>query len=304
MAGGNRSFLFGLTVSEIAFILFFLLVLISWLELTDILNDKEIAEAALEEADDRAELADQMLATLREGMDTPNEVDLKELFEQLRQGVMSKQKLEKAQADISELTQRVAELGGIEQQLQELQKLLGTDDPDKVQQALEAFSEYAEALAGEELEDMSAAEMMVAIDEKYDDMQGQLENMRYILERQGLGLPPCWPDPNDPTQPDFTFDVFLFANGELSARNISPPNRRDEYARLPGTEIVTSGRISLGRFASAASQIEELGLRNGCVYYVKVDFENADACRYTVDVERFFYKYISIDRTAKCSGLR
>jgi hypothetical protein len=215
-----------------------------------------------------------------------------------------KKDLEKAKAKVAELEAELAKRHEIGEQLKELLQLLGTDDPDVIQKALQALAQYAEGLAGENPDDMSVAEIIAAIAEQAQDMEGQLVNMKEKMQAQGLGLPPCWPDPNDPTQPDFTFDVFLYENGTLKAKNISPPYRQDEYAKLPGTEVITSGRIPLARFASAAAEIKKLGEQNGCAYYAKIDFENADACRYQVDVEEYFYKHIPPSRKAKCSGLR
>lgn len=143
----NRSFFFGITVSEIAFILFFLLLLFTFFSVLDLTREKKRAEASREAAEAGQAEATAALQTIQETFAIGAELDLDEALTVLQAGAKAIEELESHQEHIKKLEaenvrlqqeyerqremseRQERQLGETRGQLANLQERAGVGDP-------------------------------------------------------------------------------------------------------------------------------------------------------------------------------
>jgi hypothetical protein len=295
----SRHFLFGLTVGELGFIFFFIMLLIAFFEISD--RDQEIKTVHLEREAEKTALA-RLKAALPSGSDT----DLDSVFADLA-------KLERIEAKLSEATEQNSSLRDTvsqqRKQLEQLNKLrkyvsrasgsekLHNADLKVLTELVETHEDLKQKLAELGFDTSNFNETLINLVESNSDLKGQLQHLR---ARGGIDYPPCWPD--QAGKPEYTFDVIIFGDGAVQLKRSSGiPNRRiDDYEALPNVREITASRLAPNRFKQLAQPILDLSNKNECRYYVAIGFDSLEACRFQLAVENYFYKYVSRRQQRVC----
>jgi hypothetical protein len=144
---GRRSFLFGITVSEIAFILFFLLLLFSFFAIAGLEKENTLEEQRAEQEQARADEAEATLQAFSDAVAGLGDIDKEEALtiltrsaEAIRENEKNKGRLEELQAQNEELRQKERqaqalakrsqrELGAVKGQLANVQERAKVGDP-------------------------------------------------------------------------------------------------------------------------------------------------------------------------------
>ncbi len=266
----RSSFVLSITLTELALILFFLLLF--------------AAVREIRAAEEKYEILNQTMTTLSESISMAPDSLLLQL-KMLRE-------METMQEELELLNRRLAEAensrAGLEILLREREKL---DDDD--------FIELIRAAAN----NMGVIDQVSFLQERLGDMERTLANCTAQnlncsrrLRESGLGFPPCWV--SEEGKPEYIYAV-LIKEETFEVTPIWPAHREREVDQIPGARELagrTVTRQELSRFAQpildwSKSQVPE------CRHYVVIDDDdnmskNAFKANLLL-VENFFYKYLT-----------
>ncbi len=280
----RRLFLLGITLNELGFILFFLLLLVSAVSLQS--KQREL-EAAL----DQQQKLQQYIARLSDESDTDfKRLQLLEDFLMEAGGFQSPA----SEQQMNELFAKLVEADGkaaspskaeLQQQLQALQQThhelmqaldkqgLGDDSP----QAIENW------LAENE-----------AIKQRQQALQGQLAYLQKKYQGSGLDHPPCWADSKTGSV-EYLYRITLY-DDFIRIDPAWPSHRQGELENLPGAFAVTGKVLSPTQFRQQLNALYQWSKNNKCRHFVRINDANISSKqafkRNLLIVENYFYKYL------------
>jgi len=253
----RRSFLLAMSLTELALILFFLLLLLSVFQL----HKKDETIRALRGRNARlVALVPQVSSWLEshEGED----------FQRL---VRSADRAREAEARLQEQATRVQ---GLEERIAQLE------------QRNAALQARAESAAG-------ALESSQQMERSLANLAGQLKNCQR-LSRGGYGFPPCWADPAT-GKAEYLYRVVVREHN-LGVQARWPEHRSQEVARMPGARELVAPALEVAQFRRMARPILEWSRAQQpeCRHYVVIADRAQTKDGYKqkrLTIEDFFYKY-------------
>ncbi|WP_031434257.1 hypothetical protein [Methylomarinum vadi] len=278
---GRRSFLFGMTLNELAFMMFFLLMLLS----TAALHDKSVE---LEQQKSKSNELERQIERTRQDLDASFKrlrllEDMvgritglgrdasRELLEQAFAKLQAAGDLDRLAADNTRLRQELQELTQLRRQLQELQ-------PDTApEQTLQELIEQSRNAQREQ-----------------QDLRGQLHFLQQQLKGNGLDHPPCWADPDNGAI-QYLYRITIHEQ-TVTVEAAWPDSRAADASRLPGAAELAGQTLSLGAFQAKAAPIFQWSKSHECRHFVRIhDDPNTSKKAFKttlLTIESVFYKYL------------
>lgn len=281
---GKRSFVLSITLTEIALLLFFLLLTTAVGEIRGVNSERESLERDLDEIAERVGTSPAALRGLvqelavadveRDSLRTRNEELTTQLAEVDRQrigleDILSRHADNSAGDDFKELLRAAASNMAAEHQRSQLQERISV---------LESESERLEST----LADCSAQNL----------------NCSRRLAEEGMGYPPCWADATG--RPEYLFRVEL-RESTIEVVPTWPSHRIDEAGQIPGVADLAGRSVGVNEFGPLAQPILEWSQAQApeCRHFVTVedapDMSKAAFKENLLTVEHYFYKYLSRD---------
>jgi hypothetical protein len=285
---------FANTLTELAFLLFFLLLLVALANLRSLAAEKEEiarlreeAEAVTDELERRTDELEQANAELAEEVSLLREV---ESYVQQMGGELPVVSTD----DFLHLVAAEGRALRLQQRVQSLETAL-------VEQrtALEQARERLALLGGGD----DAVVHLQAEVERLQVMQGRLEAEKLNLERRlgrgGLDLPPCWivSEGAGRGRAEFLFNVTI-TDERLAVTPGWPAHREAEARQLPGTGALMAGPMTLGEFTQRAAPVFRWSAERDCRHYVRIidrTRQKAAFKRSLLTIEGYFYKLMTKD---------
>lgn len=262
MDSGRRHFLFGITVSEIAFILFFILLLFSFFSIAKLQKENTSEKAGREQASAEAAAANEELDIIGEafGFGEGADIDLDAALTALKEGARAIKKAE--------------------EQRQQLQELKAENEKLRQQEA-------------------SAKNEAAQTEKNLTITKGQLA---YMVERAAVGDPPCWVvDESGEIEYLFNIELFSDETVRVR-REAPDHRNADYRAFPSVPEITSRRlrmaefeRLSLPIYLLGEQSDPQ------CRHFVRLKFADQAACRLFLKVEKYFYKSVLPSDQSVCS---
>jgi DNA repair exonuclease SbcCD ATPase subunit len=277
------------SLTELAFIFFFILLIFSAWKISDVSEQ-------LEESENQTTKQVETIEQLREALDSSseffkmvNETEPETIFNELVIG----------REAISELENKNREIQALESTLT---KLTEASDIESIEELAESIKELEEAKKqinekGFDKDDFS--ENINDVLQDIADFKGQNVNLRNKLQQHGNGLdhPPCWAD-------EVTGDIQYVFNAIINEDNIKIvpgwPEARAEEAENNNniTRIINEYARNSDLWVESKYLFQE-SVTKECRHFVRIydHAESKDAFKmYLSSIENHFYKFLSRNR--------
>lgn len=281
---GRRSFLLGITLNELSFIMFFLLMITSAATLQktkqqleqEILEKNnlqaQIVEAKLDdEVFKRLQLLESKLMQAGGFSHSPSQQQLDELFSKL-QDVITDNNLRETNA--------------------RLQREL---------EALQQFKHLAEILkrggAGANTAQQMVKQLMQQVDDYQREQQllkGRVAYMQKKLRGNGLDHPPCWADPKSGTV-EYLYSMTLYEQ-KIKIEAAWPEHRKVDLALIPGAKKLAGLSLTQKQLQRQVAPVFAWSKAHNCRHFVRIKDDTHTSKeafkRQMLAVETYFYKYL------------
>jgi len=291
-SGARRAFLVGMTLNELVFLLFFLLLIVSAV----LLQNKG------READQQAEQAKRLFDELGQ---TQQQLDqaFKKLI--LQEAMLSRLENIGSGRDPKELDQFFSRL--IEDRRKAAQLDQAQDQARALQTEVEALRRDSQTIrqsldqAGIDRPVAQAVDALIATlrsrQQQNRDLQGRLgyvTNKLRAYQGSGVDHPPCWVDPVS-GKIEYLYRITILENG-LVIDAAWPVSRRQAAGDLPGALDLVGRTLSKSEFLHRARPIYDWSRQHGCRHFVRaVDAPSTSKHAFKdklLTIEAYFYKLL------------
>jgi len=307
-AGERRAFLVGMTLNELVFLLFFLLLIISAVML------KGADRRHREQAEQSAEVAQQLQQSLQQSRQQLDDAfrklvlqeavmsrleqvsaghsdeQLDDFFSRLVEDRHKASQLDQVQAERQRLSERNQALQAQLKQLADIQRLLdeaglsGDDDHDSDEGDL---GTTIQAL-------ITTAHLH---QQRADTLAGQLALAKQQIrayEGSGVDHAPCWTDPRS-GEIEYLYRITILESG-LRVEAAWPPHRNGQISEIPGAAKLPGRQLDNRQFLRLARPIYDWSLAHDCRHFVRVT-DQPDTSKQTFKtrlqtIEAYFYKLL------------
>lgn len=288
--GEKRSFVLSITLTELALLLFFLLLFAAVSEIREVERERD------QRAEEKERLEEQIAAiadTLNVGPDR--------LSQLLAQTVELQTQLDSSRDRVIKLRSQVDELRSeAEGLLQLIRQQEETDDDDFVKLVRRAARNSGREGQFEKLREvMSELEFdRDSIASRLQNCSAQVLNCSRRLERAGMGFPPCWADTQG--KPVYMYEVTL-REDVIEVEPTWPSNRDAEARAINGALTLAGKTVTRREFSRLAQPILDWSKSQEpeCRHFVTIrdtpDMSKDAFKSGLLTVEHFFYKYLSPD---------
>lgn len=286
MAGQNNrsNFLFGLTLTELAFILFFILLFFSTLAV----KEKEVSiDKIREEVEAYKNVFEAIPEFHKKSIEEKTEW-LKELVEKDKLNVKYQELMEKHKALEGSFNDLVEVLPAIKDK----------SEVDKAEWLKELVEKSTLVAKNEALNEQLAKikEKIVKIEE---EMSGK-KDLIARLEKKIKGLagnrhPACWKDPQT-KQPEYIYNIVLGENGITTHRGYKM-YLQNEFLGIPGSQnIIDTQNLTIGEFKQKTKSVFDWSVKTAkpeCRHFVRIFDETKSKDSYKKPlrgIENYFFK--------------
>jgi hypothetical protein len=286
----SKSSVLDTSLTELAFIFFFILLLVSVWKL----NEQETKLSDLEKQNQRqqdiiagSEAVSELMEKIKHEV---GEANFDEYFTEIAK---LKERAERAEQLEMELREKKSELSFYEKQLATAFK---DGDSNKIIEQITEVAALKGMLAEAVPAEQNAAQALKQILLERNDALGQNNNLRQQIVKLGNGLvhPPCWADAQTGTA-EFMFDVTILEDGVIFARGW--PDSRDEQAMADPViqSVIGEYKLNSEHLVKTRSIFND-SVKNGCRHFVRVSDQavSKDAFKkHLLAIEQHFYKRLT-----------
>jgi len=280
----RRSFLLGITLNELSFVMFFLMMFISatTLQKTNTKlkqktqQNKQLQAELIKEIKDqnqvfkRLQLLEARLIKAGNFSSRPTEQQMDQLFSRMRD--------ENAKGD---LEQQLAQLQGEVKSLQRY-KLL-----DKIIMnsglADSSFHKIEQVLQQEK-----------KISQQLQLLKGRLAYSQKKLKNSGLGYPPCWADPQSGAV-EYLYTITLYEQAML-IEAAWPDYRKVDLNLIPGAEKLVGQKLDQQQMRKLVKPIFNWSKAHECRHFIRIKDQKETSKQafkqQMLVIEDYFYKYL------------
>lgn len=287
----RKSSVLDTSLTELAFIFFFILLLVAVWKINEQEQKKEELSQQVLDEQARAENYE-VISQLVEQIKTQTGTDsVDELFSELVKATTenSGMKIE-LEALKTQLEEQSAALDAYEQNLSEV---LGGDDKDAIAEKLKAYAQLKQKLDSISEEGKDTAEALDNVLIQLNDLKGQNNNLRQQVVRLGNGLdhPPCWAD-RETGAIEYVFDVVINENS-IALYAGWPEKRAQQALADPKISTIPGVYGTKEELWGKTRGLYEESVKNKCRHFVRI-YDHAttkDAFKNNLlAVENHFYK--------------
>lgn len=281
---GRRSFLLGITLNELGFIMFFLLMIVSasTLEKTKqqleqetlkkLSLQTELVKAKLDSEENfkRLQLLESRLMQASGYSVKPSEQQLNELFARLQEIKVTDDLLSKN----AQLNEELQSLQRYQHLVQALEKnAIKEDSLQVVEQLLQQADVYRK---------------------EQQLLQGRVAYMQKKLKGNGLDHPPCWADPQTGAV-EYLYTITLFEQ-QIKIDAAWPEHRKADMLLIPGARNLVGQSVTPNQLQQRVKLVFNWSKQHECRHFVRIkDDQNISKKafkRQLLAVENYFYKYL------------
>lgn len=281
---GRRSFLLGITLNELSFIMFFLLMITSAATLQSTKQQlKQVSEkkselkaqvieikSSYEQTFKRLQLLENKLIQAGRLSSKPSEKELDQVFSKL-QDVMNTEQVHQENIHLQKTLQSLQPYQNLIETLQKSDSKTAS-----VQQAIEQLTEQVDVAHRQQLL-----------------LQGQVAYFQEKLAGNGLDHSPCWVD--EEGEVEYLYDITLYEH-TLEIKAAWPKHREAEVQKIKNAEALVGKSLNEKMLRQQVTPIFTWSQAHDCRHFVRIkDSEQtskADFKRQMLSIEAYFYKYL------------
>ncbi len=282
---GRRAFLLGITLNELGFIMFFLLMIISAATL------QQTKQKLEQEIEQKANLQADIIQARQDYEDSFKRLQLLETRLMQAGGFSAKPSEQQLDALFSRL-QEATTVADIQQENVVMQRQLD---------ALERYKRLAESLETNGIDANSPQQMLEQLVQQTEAyrkeqqlLKGRVAFMQKKLQSNGLDHPPCWADPQSGAV-EYLYSMTLYEH-HISIEAAWPDYRKADLRQIPGAEKLAGQRLTPQQLQQQVQPVFNWSKLHECRHFVRIkDDSNTskDAFkRQMLTVEAYFYKYL------------
>lgn len=280
------------SLTELAFIFFFILLIFSAWKISDIsetLESKEVTEDNLQKK------VKELQATLQsssEFFSLGNDVSPEEMFQELIIGRKA----------VKELKTTKNELEQAKSSLSEIMEASDNNNVEDIKEELKAIDKAKDLMASKGVDKESFEKSIESLVQQNSNVKGQNINLRNKIKNLGNGLdhPPCWAD-DETGAIQYVFNVMINENS-VEVFEGWPDKRVQEALNNPKITQVIGLYSTNESLWNKSNSLYQESVENECRHFVRI-YDHADSKssfkKYLLGIENHFYKYLSKDLYAK-----
>ncbi len=277
----RRSFLLGITLNELSFIMFFLLMLVSTATL------QKTKQALTAEQKTTTALKAEVLKIKQDKTDTFKRLQLLE-SRLMRAGGFSpplnQQQLDQLFSKLSAATDNIP----LAQKNTELNR------------KLHAYQQLSQALKKQGIATDSATAIeqlitqMQASRHQQQSLQGQVAYLQKKLKGNGLDHPPCWADAKTGAV-EYLYAITLYEQ-QIHIAAAWPQHRAHDLQHIPNAKKMAGKMLTLAQFEQYVKPIFAWSKAHSCRHFVRIKDDKATSKaefkHKMLAIETYFYKYL------------
>lgn len=324
----RKGLLLGFTLSEIAILLIFVLLLAmgtvfskehadserriealsqALAQANATVLEQEARNRALKEREQAVELVRQKLAEAG-GEERANRFD--DVFNELVLAAKDREQAKAQEAEVKALREKARML----EDVAEAARLAAGEPPERGAESLHRIVVMLRSLKDlrERLEQLTALEgpeaarqvrEMLKREQEYTSklstMQARIKSLQGDIRSQGKGAsyPPCWISPMT-GKAEYLFDVVITDAG-VRVRDGAPPHRAEEKRRLPLATVHYGEMQKVEQFLASTQALAAACERENCRHYVRLYDETSTKSAFKsqmLAIETQFYKFLTSER--------
>lgn len=278
---GRRSFLLGVTLNELSFIMFFLLMFIS--------------AATLQKTNNKLQQQIDQKASLQTTIDQAvqdRDAAFKRL--QLLESTLMRAGGFSAEPNEQQLAQLFSKMQEVSTQDELHQLIVG------LQAKLESYKQVEKAMQRSGLGTQSASHFEALLQQtqqatqELQSLKGQLTYMQKKLSNSGLGYPPCWADPQSGAV-EYLYTITLYQQ-EMHIEAAWPAHRQADLKLIPGAEKLAGQSLTPQQLTHLVKPVFAWSKAQGCRHFVRIKDDKStskEAFKQQMRIiEDYFYKYL------------
>lgn len=290
VTGRSKSSILDTSLTELAFIFFFILLLVSVWKL----NEQESKLTELVTLNKNQQLIIQSTQAVSELIEKIREQVGEDNFEEYFSEIVKlKERVERAKQLELELQRQESDLNLLKNKMAEIFK------SEEIEQAIAKIEEIARvkelistALPNESQLDKALNMLLIQL----RDAKGQNNNLRQQIVKLGNGLdhPPCWAD-SETGSIEYMFDVTILEDGVTFARGW-PDSRNEQAIADPNIAGVIGLYNNNEEHLMKTTIIYEDSVKNSCRHFVRISDKaiSKDAFKKNLlAIEKHFYKKLT-----------
>jgi hypothetical protein len=278
----RKSFVVSVTLTELMFLLFFLLLLAAVYRLVHMERDLVAAKAALSSAEAKASALRERTEVAKAALSPSQVLSDEEFIELIRDAVVVSGGQERDR------------LGALKSRLAEMESIVSEKERAHAEASARAEQLERELSALKSKDPNSAVAGLAKCEDLTSNLRGQVANCQNRLGKGGMDHPPCWAD-RDTGRIEYLLDVTMADDG-VSAAPAWPAHRASEALALPGIGALTEGKRDPQSFSSLGQPVLAWSNQQDpvCRHYVRIldrtsSVELHKRARFAI--ESVFYKY-------------
>lgn len=282
---GRRSFLLSITLSELSFIMFFLLMIVSAAILQKTRHKLE------QETQQKTSLQAEILNAREDNEQTFKRLQLLESRLMLAGGFSARP----SKGQLDELFSRLQEAkagGDLHQANANLQREL---------EVLQRYKRIAEVLEKNGMQYTSSQQVVEQLLQQVGDNQkqqqllkGRLAYMQKKLQGNGLDHPPCWADPQSGAV-EYLYTMTLYEY-KISIEAAWPKYRQADLRLIPGAQQLAGQSLTAQQLQHQVEPVFAWSKAHDCRHFVRIRDDRHTSKeafkRQMLAVEAYFYKYL------------
>jgi len=278
---GRRAFLLGVTLNELSFIMFFLLMFISAATL------QESKTQLKKEIQQKKRIEQQLAEVLRQHDETFKRLQLLETKLMRAAGFSVKPSEE-------QLDQLFSSLQAVNAK-NDLQQIIV-----KLKDELKSYKRLDKVIAGSGLKAKSAQQIEQLLTqgkrftEELQSLKGRLAYTQRKLKNSGLGYPPCWAD-SQTGAVEYLYTITLYQQ-KMRIEAAWPKHRNEELALIPGARELENLLLNQQQFKQGIKPVFAWSQAHDCRHFVRIKDDKSTSKeafkRQMLVIEDYFYKYL------------
>lgn len=280
------------SLTELAFIFFFILLIFSAWKINEIsvqlesnTEDKSVLETKIEKLKEK-------LVSASEFFSRDNTVSPEDLFDELILG-------RKAVLELDETKQKLEQVSS---SLNEIVEASSSKDAEKIAEEMRDIEKAKELISEKGFGDKTLSEALENVVKQNADFKGQNKNLRNKIEKLGNGLdhPPCWADPQTGAI-QYVFNIIINEDS-IEVLQGWPEERRNEASANHNINAVLGIYPDNSSFWLRSNGLFQESVGQECRHFVRV-YDHAESKsafkNYLLGIENHYYKYLRTDQFVK-----
>ena len=300
----RNSFLLGLTLTELCFLIFLIFLLINLFKIVDLSKKNEELSQDIskyvdenKELDEKLRLQEVVIRKIENELGITTTREAEEFLSKLVKSEKIIQENDALKNEIEKLKKELKSYAHLEKQLQEIKELENLPiTTDYIAESIEKRRGIEKLTKDLGATDFDNPEQFLA--NKINEKSKEASNLKGVVKNlqqkclKGVDHPPCWA--NGDGHIEYIYTITLYEE-TLYIEKAWPDERISDLEFIPGASNIINTDYSITSFGQAVAPVYDWSVDNECRHFVRIkDNTNTKKAfkRNLLTVENYFYKFL------------